>query len=132
MSSSTPPNLQAELARERNRIAADRTLLSWIRTGITLIGVGFGVDQSVQSLYQRLGDVINPLRFSHLLGLALVGLGTFAVIMAAIDHQKELHRLAQPDYFYTPRLRLGEVVGIVLIAIALICIVVIGGRILFE
>ncbi len=31
-----------ELARERNREAADRTLLAWIRTGLSLIGFGVG------------------------------------------------------------------------------------------
>lgn len=31
-----PPNPQPELARERNRIAADRTLLSFVRSSVTL------------------------------------------------------------------------------------------------
>ena len=36
-----------ELARERNRAAADRTLLAWIRTALSLIGFGFGIDRIV-------------------------------------------------------------------------------------
>ncbi|MGB5713106.1 MAG: DUF202 domain-containing protein [Waterburya sp.] len=35
---SKPPNFQIELAKERNRIAVERTLLSWIRTSVSLIG----------------------------------------------------------------------------------------------
>ena len=31
-----------ELARERNREAAERTLMAWIRTALSLIGFGFG------------------------------------------------------------------------------------------
>ena len=37
------PNLANELARERNREAAERTLMAWIRTALSLIGFGFGI-----------------------------------------------------------------------------------------
>ena len=37
------PNLANELARERNREAAERTLMAWIRTALALIGFGFGI-----------------------------------------------------------------------------------------
>ncbi len=30
-----------ELARDRNRAAADRTLMAWIRTALSLIAFGF-------------------------------------------------------------------------------------------
>src|SRR5215475_12724896 len=36
-------NIANELARERNREAADRTLMAWIRTALSLIGFGFGI-----------------------------------------------------------------------------------------
>lgn len=36
------------LTRERNREAADRTLLAWIRTTLTLIGFGFGAGKFTQ------------------------------------------------------------------------------------
>ena len=36
-------NLANELARERNREAAERTLMAWIRTALSLIGFGFGI-----------------------------------------------------------------------------------------
>jgi putative membrane protein len=32
-----------ELARERNREAAERTLMAWIRTALSLTGFGFGI-----------------------------------------------------------------------------------------
>ena len=32
-----------ELARDRNRQAADRTLLAWIRTSLAMISLGFGI-----------------------------------------------------------------------------------------
>ena len=40
-----------ELARERNRAAADRTLMAWIRTSIAMIGFGFGVGLKISRIY---------------------------------------------------------------------------------
>ena len=43
--SSSSGNIATELAKERNRAAADRTLNSWIRTSLALIGFGFGLSK---------------------------------------------------------------------------------------
>lgn len=125
-----PPNTQVELAKGRNRIAADRTLLSWIRLSLTLIGIGFGIDQAVNLIYQEFGNVINPLRFSHVVGLLFVGVGLFAILMAILDYRGELARLDQADYVFTPRWALGKVVAIALLAIALLSFGTIFARLL--
>lgn len=117
------PNNQGELARERNRIAADRTLLAWIRLSLTLIGIGFGVDQTMTLLYQDAGIITNQNELTHGFGLALVSLGVYALTMAAIGYRGELHRLNQTDYRFTPRWRLGETVAIALMVISLIYLV---------
>jgi putative membrane protein len=39
----TAKSVANELARERNREAAERTLMAWIRTALSLIGFGFGI-----------------------------------------------------------------------------------------
>ena len=36
-------NTSTELARERSREAADRTIMAWIRTSLSLISFGFGI-----------------------------------------------------------------------------------------
>ena len=38
-----------ELAKERNREVTDRILMAWIRTSLSLIGFGFGIDAIVQT-----------------------------------------------------------------------------------
>lgn len=120
MTAPTPSfNPQTELAKERNRVAAERTLLAWIRSGISLIGIGFGIDQVLQALYANFGNAAAPGLLIRLLNLAFIGLGTFAISAAIIDYRGELRRFRQPEYRYTPRLTIGLVVAPALIVLAI-------------
>lgn len=106
-----PPNAQAELARERNRIAADRSLLSFIRNSVTLISAGVGIDQ----ILGRLAPIEPTLNlWIYLLSLVFVGLGIVNLLFAALDYQGEMKRLRQPEYYFTPRWSLGGVTGLAL------------------
>jgi uncharacterized membrane protein YidH (DUF202 family) len=98
---------QGQLARDRNRIAADRTLLSWIRASLSFISLGFTLDRVVQLMgSEALGT---PL--TRWLGLGLVGLGTLALVGAIADYHREQHRLAQPQYHYVSRPSLAVAVA---------------------
>lgn len=113
---SNPPNIQAELAKERNRAAAERTLMAWVRTCLALISFGFGIESIVTAIRDlQIDETINPVRFSRILGLAFVALGTYAMIMAVIQHQQELRRLQRNEsYIYKSRPSLGVIVAITL------------------
>lgn len=39
------PNMQVELAKERNHLANERTFQAWIRTSLSLMGLGFVIEQ---------------------------------------------------------------------------------------
>jgi len=102
----SPPPLPSpgtELAKERNRAAEERTLMAWIRTALSLIGFGFGIDSIVAAIQGALGDAVNPVRLSRLLGLAFVALGTFAMLYAAVDHRYQLQRIQRNDLVYASR-----------------------------
>ncbi|NJL44839.1 MAG: DUF202 domain-containing protein [Leptolyngbyaceae cyanobacterium SM2_3_12] len=133
MTSTPPPKIdwQAQLARERNRIAADRTLLAWVRTSLILIGIGFGVDQVVQIITTEVGSMPNPARFSKLLASYSVGLGTLAMIGAIQDYRGEIHRLSQPEYIYQPRQPLGVIVAVAIITGSLVVALNIGVKLMF-
>ncbi|MDX2228154.1 MAG: DUF202 domain-containing protein [Leptolyngbyaceae cyanobacterium bins.349] len=120
-----PPNLQAELARERNRAAAERTLMAWIRTSLALIAFGFGIDQIVAAIYRLYqGTAIPPVQLSRILGLAYILLGVYAMIMATVEHYQELRRIQrQESYFYRPRRSLGLTVAIAMIGIGIFAFV---------
>jgi uncharacterized membrane protein YidH (DUF202 family) len=57
--SSETYNLTNELAKERNRAAAERTLMAWIRTSLSLISFGFGIDRVVTALNKQ--DMVTAL-----------------------------------------------------------------------
>ncbi|MGV2827992.1 YidH family protein [Myxosarcina sp. GI1(2024)] len=122
---SKPPNIQAELAKERNRAAAERTLMAWIRTSLSLIAFGFGIDSVVTAIFsfQAVQD-INRVRFSRLFGLAFIGLGVYALVTAAIEHRQELLRIQRnADYIYKSRRSLGLTVAAGLICIGAIAFI---------
>lgn len=48
-------NLTNELAKQRNRDAAERTLMAWIRTCLSLISFGFGLDKIVGAIDRAAG-----------------------------------------------------------------------------
>jgi len=117
------PNPGTELAKERNRAAEERTLMAWIRTSLSLIGFGFGIDRIVAAIDQSLGGTLNPLRLSRILGLSFVALGTFAMLYAAIDHRHQLQRIQRNDLVYLHRHSPSLVVAYVLAVLGTVAFV---------
>lgn len=97
------PNPGTELAKERNRAAAERTLMAWIRTSLTLISFGFGIESIVSILNQQLGGITNPIRLSKILAISFIALGTFSLLSAAVDYSRQLKRIQRDDLLYQSR-----------------------------
>lgn len=83
--------------------AAERTLLAWIRTGLTIIAMGFVVARF--GLFLRLfaqstsGAAVHhePSVLSAVLGVVLVAIGVLAVLAAAAQFQRYIRTLPQED-----------------------------------
>jgi putative membrane protein len=91
-----PPDQNVLLALRRNFLAAERTLMAWIRTSISMIGFGFTLAKLFQSLAERNVLVRGPggrIWTAESVGVALISLGTFALIVAVFDHHRELKQL---------------------------------------
>lgn len=115
-----PKNLTNELAKERNRAAAERTLMAWIRTCLSLISFGFGIDQIVAAIEQSQGTVASyTVSISRTIGLLFIALGTVALLLASIEHRRELRLIQRDDYVYTSRRSLGLMVSTALMLIGL-------------
>jgi putative membrane protein len=82
--------------------AAERTLLAWLRTGLTLIALGFVVSRFglfVRLLAIQAQGSQPPSRssLSAVLGIAFVIAGTLAIVLAAVQHQRFVATLPQVD-----------------------------------
>lgn len=81
------------------RLAAERTLLAWVRTGLALMGFGFVVARF--GLFLRELSAIRPELPVHQgsgsqwIGFILVLLGVAAMVYTAAEHRAMLRRLAR-------------------------------------
>ncbi len=82
--------------------AAERTLLAWIRTGLTLMALGFviarfGLFLQLLSLQAPGGRPPGPAWISAALGIAFVLAGALASLTATIQHRRFVSNLPQID-----------------------------------
>src|SRR5277367_4559809 len=103
------------LALQRSFLATERTLMAWIRTSISMIGFGFTLAKLFQSLASSNVLVRGPagrVWTAEGVGMLMISLGTFALIVAVIDHRRELKQLQEMGL--GPRFSLTMAVGSVL------------------
>lgn len=107
----------------RNRLAGERTLLAWIRTGITVMGFGFVV--------ARFGFFVREMResteastyphstISTWIGVFLVVAGVLMNLAAAVEHRRFLRRLSLQQPYLPPRFSLSVVAAVSLSVLGL-------------
>lgn len=112
------PATSTELARERSREAADRTLLAWIRTALSLIGFGFGIGKFYDYMQTAgLREPLDPIRSTLVFGAGFMFLGIIALFAAVVQHGRILTRLRRHEFVYEAPLPLGMLTAIVLLII---------------
>jgi putative membrane protein len=115
-----PTSLANELARERNREAADRTLLAWIRTSLALISLGFGIERLGQAAIEIDGKLagFSAIR-TRIGGAVLVALGIAATLAGMWEHRRMLQAIASDEYRYADRPPIARYMALALVAVGL-------------
>jgi putative membrane protein len=90
-----------ELAKERNRAAAERTLMAWIRTSLSLISFGVGIDRIVAAIHSTFNTNLDSFHLSRILGLLFIIIGTLALGVAALNHRQDLKRIEHGQFLST-------------------------------
>ena len=111
-------NTANELARERNREAAERTLMAWIRTALSLIGFGFGIGKlDTYMAAAGLHTSRNPVHETLVFGASFIAVGILGLIAASIQHVRIMKRLSQPNFAYTAMRPVTMIVAALLVLI---------------
>jgi putative membrane protein len=117
------PDQNTQLALQRSFLAAERTLMAWIRTSISMIGFGFTLAKLFQSLASSNVLIRGPagrVWTAEGVGMLLISLGTFSLIAAVFDHHRELKQLQAVGL--EPRFSLTMTVGSVLAILGLMAL----------
>lgn len=94
--------------------AAERTLLAWIRTGLTFIMFGFLIERSglILEILSDGKNVINT-ELTFWLGIAFILLGSFSAVYATSQYRKVLKTLGESEFPEGYRSQWGVVVSII-------------------
>ena len=106
-----------ELSKERTSQGADRTQLAWIRTCLTLIGFGFGIDVIGESLESSLSDTLTW--SARVMGLGFVLLAIVAAIVAMLQYRELLEKIEHGGFHFKPSFSLALAVTATLILMGL-------------
>jgi len=120
MKSAQMSNTSTELAKTRNRAAAERTTLAWIRTALALISFGFGLDKIISAIRNAGGEGNTSQDVGvQLMSMGFIGVGIFTLLIAMRQHKRELIRLRSDPYLYRdePSLSIATATAVLVIGV---------------
>lgn len=80
----------------QQHLANERTFLAWLRTSITMIGVGFlviNLHLSIEPSHHMVGELV-----LNIIGLFSVGVGIFAIVTATISYMKKIRAINEQSF----------------------------------
>ena len=87
-----------DLGAMRTMMAADRTLMAWIRTALSLLSFGFAIYKIMQEV-EKSGKALSD-QTPRNIGLVFGITGTTAMIMGTMEYWQTLHELRRDTHFW--------------------------------
>ena len=84
-------------------LAADRTLMAWTRTSLSLLSFGFTIYKILEGFQDAGGKFVVRSETPRNVGIFLTGMGTLAMVMGTIEYWQLLRQLQQTRIFTRPR-----------------------------
>ena len=107
----------------RTRLSVERTMMSWIRTAVSLIGFGFAIVQFFERLRQMSGapGTYFP-EAPKYLGLSLIACGIMALMISIWQYWWTVNYLRSGSFAPIAGLKQGMHSPVIAVAVLLICI----------
>lgn len=90
------PALPSDLGQIRTIMAADRTLMAWVRTSLSMLSFGFTIYKFLEAAAE--GGQIAASNSPQRVGMFLAAMGTMAMVLGTISYWtvlKDLNRIEQ-------------------------------------
>ena len=91
------PALPSDLGEIRTIMAADRTLMAWVRTSLSMLSFGFTIYKFLETAAQQ-GALARP-ESPQRVGLFLAAMGTAAMVLGVISYWTTLKDLQRTGAF---------------------------------
>ena len=89
--------LPSDLGEIRTILAADRTLMAWIRTSLSMLSFGFTIYKFLQTIAAN-GKMDHP-NSPQTVGLFLTGMGVAAIVLGTTGYWITLRDLQKVEHF---------------------------------
>ncbi|MBO9711104.1 MAG: DUF202 domain-containing protein [Caulobacter sp.] len=91
------PMLPSDLGATRTVLAADRTLMAWLRTSLSMLSFGFTIYKFLETA-AKAGALARP-ESPQKVGLFLVAMGTGAMVLGVIDYWVTVRHVRKTEAF---------------------------------
>lgn len=91
------PLLPKDMGEIRTILAADRTLMAWVRTALSMLSFGFTIYKFLESAVQK--DVVANPESPRQVGLFLCAMGTLSMVLGTYNYWATLRDLNRMEEF---------------------------------